>query len=150
MKKLFVLVTTLMFAIRAYAQIEKPIKWAYAAKHIGDNEAVVFLKANIQTGWHIYSLNGNPGGPIKTSFHFAPAKNYTLIGKTVEPTPKIKFEKDFKMNVGYFEKEVVFQQKIKLKSSAPTDIKGSLEYAVCNNLKCLPPEELNFIVALNK
>ena len=150
MKKLLVLIITLPLSIGVYAQIEKPIKWAYAAKHTGTNEAVVFLKANIQPGWHIYSLNVKKGGPTKTSFNFAPAKNYTLVGKTVEPSPKIKFEKSFKMNVGYFENEVVFQQKIKLKSTAPADIKGSLEYAVCNNMKCLPPEELNFTVALNK
>ena len=150
MKKISVLLFALTISIAAFAQIEAPVKWAYKAKRLGPNEAVILMKANIQPGWHIYSQTLKPGGPIKTSFKFAPSKHYALIGTPIEPTPKIKYEKDFKMNVGYFVKEVVFQQKIKTKTTSPIDVKGSLEYAVCNSIKCLPPEELAFNIPLNK
>jgi DsbC/DsbD-like thiol-disulfide interchange protein len=150
MKKLLVLVTVLMITAGAYAQIEAPVKWAYAAKRTSATEAVVFLKATIQPGWHIYSLHVKEGGPIKTSFTFAPSKDFSLIGKTIEPTPLKKYESSFKMNVTYFEKEVVFQQKIKLKSANATVVKGTLEYEVCNNLKCLPPEEISFNIPVAK
>ena len=150
MKKLGLLVVALMFAISVFSQIETPVKWSYAAKRISPTEAVIFLKATIQPGWHIYSQNVKPGGPIKTSFTFAPSKDFGLVGKTIEPKPATKFEKAFKMNVSYFDKEVVFQQKIKLRSANAATVKGKLEYMVCNNLKCLPPEEVNFTVAVNK
>ena len=150
MKKLLVLVTAVMLTLGAFAQIEAPVKWAYAAKRTSATEAVVFLKATIQPGWHIYSLNVKEGGPIKTSFTFAPSKDYALAGKVVEPKPATKFENAFKMNVSYFEKEVVFQQKIKLKSANTITVKGRLEYMVCNNQKCLPPEEVNFSIPLGK
>ena len=150
MKKLLALTAALILTISAYAQIEAPVKWSYAAKRTSATEAVVFLKATIQPAWHIYSLNVKEGGPIKTSFTFEKSKDFTLTGKTTEPKPMAKFEKAFKMNVTYFEKEVIFQQKIKLKSANATTVKGKLEYMVCNNLKCLPPEEVNFTIPVAK
>ena len=150
MKKLLTLTAALVLTISAYAQMEDPVKWGYFAKRTSATEAVVLLKATIQTGWHIYSLNVKPGGPIKTEITFAPSKDFSLFGKTIEPTPLKKFEKGFKMNVTYFEKEVIFQQKIKLKSANAPTVKGKLEYMVCNNVKCLAPEEVSFTVALAK
>ena len=136
--------------IGAYAQIESPVKWSYAAKKLSNTEAVVFLKATIQDGWHIYSQNVKDGGPIKTSFTFLPSKEYSLVGKTSEPAPATKYEDAFKMNVSYFEKSVIFQQKIKLKSPNASVVKGKLEYMTCNDRKCLPPEDLDFSVPLSK
>lgn len=140
----------MVMGIGAYAQIESPVKWSYAAKKVSNTEAVVFLKATIQDGWHIYSQSVKDGGPIKTSFTFLPSKEYSLVGKTAEPAPVTKYEDAFKMNVSYFEKSVIFQQKIKLKSPNASVIKGKLEYMTCNDRKCLPPEDLDFSVPLSK
>ncbi|GAB2988274.1 hypothetical protein GCM10027049_31040 [Mucilaginibacter puniceus] len=148
MKKLLVLIGVLVLSVVANAQIETPIRWAQGSKRISDTEAMVLLRARIQPGWHIYSQIVNEGGPIKTSFTFAPSETYTLAGKTIEPTPKTKYEEGFKMNIGYFEKEVIFQQKVKLKSTSSTEVKGVLEYAVCNKIGCLPPEELAFNIPI--
>ena len=150
MKKILAIAAALILTISAYAQIEAPVKWSYAAKRTSATEAVVFLKATIQPGWHIYSLNVKEGGPIKTSFDFEKSKDFTLAGKTIEPKPISKFEKAFKMNVTYFEKEVIFQQKIKLKSANATTVKGKLEYMVCNDIKCLAPEEVAFSIPVAK
>lgn len=150
MKKLLLLIIVLMVSAGAFAQIETPVKWAYAAKRISPTEAVVFLRATIDDGWHIYSLNVKDGGPIKTSFTFTASKDYVLMGKPVEPTPVSKYEPSFKMDVAYFEKTVTFQQKIKLKTSAPTVVKGSLEYMTCNDHKCLPPDDIDFSIPVGK
>jgi DsbC/DsbD-like thiol-disulfide interchange protein len=150
MKKILLIITALVISIGAYAQIETPVKWSYAAKKISSTEAVVLLRATIEDGWHIYSQDVKDGGPIKTSFTFPPSKDYSLIGKTTEPTPVTKYEKAFTMNVSYFEKSVTFQQKIKLKSANVSVVKGKLEYMTCNDKKCLPPEDLDFSVPLSK
>jgi DsbC/DsbD-like thiol-disulfide interchange protein len=150
MKRIITVITFLVISFGAFAQIESPVKWSYAAKRLNNNEAMVFLRATIQDGWHIYSQNVKDGGPIKTSFTFEPSKEYSLIGATAEPTPITKYEKAFTMNVSYFEKTVTFQQKIKLKSAKVTAIKGKLEYMTCNNMKCLPPEDVDFSVPLGK
>jgi DsbC/DsbD-like thiol-disulfide interchange protein len=150
MKKLLLLMTVLLISAASYAQIESPVKWSYAAKKLNNNEAVVFLRATIQDGWHIYSLNVGDGGPIKTSFKFTPSKEYALVGAVSEPAPVKKYEEAFKMNVTYFEKTVTFQQKIKLKSGNVSAIKGQLEYMTCNDKKCLPPEDVDFSIPLGK
>jgi len=141
--------TVLLISAASYAQIESPVKWSYAAKKLNNNEAVIFLRATIQDGWHIYSLNVGDGGPIKTSFKFTPSKEYALVGTVAEPSPIKKYEDAFKMNVTYFEKTVTFQQKIKLKGNVSV-IKGQLEYMTCNDKKCLPPEDVDFSVPLGK
>jgi len=148
MKKLLLSITVLLISAASYAQIEAPVKWSYAAKKLNNNEAVVFLRATIQDGWHIYSQNVKDGGPIKTSFTFAKSNDYTLIGTPSEPKPISKYEDAFKMNVSYFEKTVTFQQKIKLKSGSLAAIKGQLEYMTCNDRKCLPPEDVDFTIPL--
>lgn len=150
MKRLLLLITVLIISTGAFAQIEKPVKWSYAAKRLNNNEVVVFLRATIQPGWHIYSQNVKDGGPIKTSFTFAASKEYTLVGTTAEPKPVSKYEDAFKMDVSYFENTVTFQQKIKLKSANVAAVKGQLEYMTCNNKKCLPPEDVDFSIPLGK
>jgi thiol:disulfide interchange protein DsbD len=145
MKKLIMASIALFFAVGVSAQILTPVKWSYAAKKTGPNEAVVFIKATIDDGWHIYSQNIKDGGPIKTSFAFNPSKQYAVIGKTTEPTPVTKYEKSFSMNVSYFEKSVIFQQKVKL-TAAQTTVTGKLEYMTCNDQKCLPPDDIDFSI----
>ena|ERR1700733_5586527 len=150
MKKLILSALAVIICIGAKAQIESPVKWSYAAKKISSTEAVVFLRATIQDGWHIYSQNVKDGGPIKTSFTFTPSKEYSLVGQTSEPTPLTKYETAFSMNVSYFEKTVTFQQKIKLKSASASIVKGTLEFETCNDHKCLPPEDVQFSIDLGK
>ncbi len=137
----------LMMGSALKAQILTPVHWSYAAKRTGKNEAVVFLKATIDDGWHIYSQTVKDGGPVKTSFTFLPSTTYTFIGNTVEPTPITRNEKVFNMDVSYFEKSVIFQQKVRLKTKQTT-VKGKLEYMTCNDKQCLPPEDIEFSVAI--
>src|SRR5690349_3055956 len=132
MKNLLLFAAGLFLSLSASSQILKPVKWSYAAKKTSATEATLFIKATIEDGWHIYSQNLADGGPVKTTFTFPVSKAYKLIGKTVEPKPVTKFEKSFGMNVSYFEKSAIFQQKIKLTAANPT-VKGSLEFMVCDD-----------------
>ena len=147
MKYLSITITLILLRISVFAQIEQPVKWAYAAKKINSKEVVILMRATISDGWHIYSQNIKEGGPVGTSFTFSPAPDYRLIGKTTEPVPITHYEKSFGMDVSYFEKTVVFQQKVQLKRSQTT-IRGSLEYMTCNDHKCLPPSDLDFTVTI--
>jgi hypothetical protein len=149
MKRLLLLIAVFAISTSAFAQIETPVKWAYAAKRISATEAVVFIRATIDPEWHIYSLNQKDGGPVKTSLTFPASKDYVLVGKASEPTPATKFEKAFGIDVSYFEKTVTFQQKIKLKTPGATIVKGSLEYMTCNDHKCLPPDDVDFSIPIN-
>ncbi|WP_317127896.1 hypothetical protein [Mucilaginibacter gilvus] len=52
------------------------------------------------------------------------------------------------MQVNYFEHEVVFQQKIMLKSVGPVTVTGILGYGACNDRRCNPPEDVAFSIAV--
>ena len=148
MKKILLSVIFLIVAISgSSAQILKPITWQFGSKKINADEAVIFMKASIQNGWHIYSQHLKEGGPIKTSFAFTPSNDYTLVGSTAEPKPKTKYEDVFDMDVTYFDQEVVFQQRIKLNKGAAT-VKGVVEFMACDARRCLPPDEVEFTVAV--
>lgn len=129
----------------ANGQILKPVTWSYGAKKTGPNEATLFFKATIDDGWHVYSQLVKEGGPIATKFTFTPSTDYVLDGPTVEPQPIKRMEKVFNMEVGFFVKSVIFQQKIKLKAGQTT-VRGQLEFMTCNDSQCLPPEDIDFSI----
>ncbi|MGK6350727.1 protein-disulfide reductase DsbD domain-containing protein [Parapedobacter sp. DT-150] len=148
MKKITLAIAILLItAAGASAQILQPVKWQFGAKKISASEAVIFMKATMDNGWHIYSQNVAEGGPIKTSFTFSPSADFALVGKPAEPKAKNKYEEVFDMDVPYFDKEVVFQQKVKLKNGATT-VKGAVEFMACDATQCLPPDEVEFTVAV--
>jgi len=134
-----------LITVSLSAQIYKPVKWNFSVNKINDTEAELILKAKIDKGWHLYSqFLENDNGPVKTSFNFEKTNDYQTIGK-VEESPSIK-ENDpmFEMVINYFKDKAEFKQKIKISSSKNFKIKGSLEFMVCDNTKCLPPETIDF------
>ena len=149
MKKLLLAGFALLGATQAQAQILAPVKWSYVAKKTSPTEAVVFIKATIDAGWHVYSQTVKDGGPVKTTITFAPSATYALVGKPQEPAPITRQEKAFNMQVSYFEKSVIFQQKVKLTGKGATTVKGKLEFMACNDEKCLPPDEVAFSIPVN-
>ena len=142
MKKINLLIAFLIFAVSGvFAQVENPVKWSVGFKKLPNNEAVILLKANVEQGWHIYGLNVPSGGPISTSFTFTP-------GNGAAKEPKTKFEDVFKMNVPYYNGEVIFQQKVKLANNKPTTVKGVATFMACDKERCLPPDEYEFAVTI--
>lgn len=129
------------------AQIQRPVKWSFSAEQKG-TEATLILKARIDKGWHLYGQNIAPGGPIPTSFKFTSDKKFSLDGKTLEPSAEEVYDPNFDMKVTYFADEAVFRQKIKLISGESFAVKGSVEFMVCNDQMCLPPDEVDFEIPL--
>ncbi|KQS35286.1 protein-disulfide reductase DsbD domain-containing protein [Pedobacter sp. Leaf194] len=131
---------------KAQFKITTPVKWSYKAVKSANNEAVLFLKGTIEDGWHIYAQDGGIKS-LQTSFAFSNAKNYALIGRTTAPKSLTKYEKVLKANVSYYEKSVIFQQKIKI-NAAQVKVKGKLEFTVCNATECRPAEEVEFSIPI--
>lgn len=144
-KVMFIFILVLLAGYGLKAQILIPVKWSYAAKRTGANTATLFLKAEMQQGWHIYSVNQAEGGPVKTSFSFKPDKGYELVGTVTEPKPLNAMDDNFGIIVSSFERSVTFLQEIKLSQPAVT-INGILEFMACNANQCLPPERLEFSI----
>ncbi len=131
------------------AQILTPVKWSYSLEQ-KEKEASLLLKATIEKHWHLYSQDIGDGGPIPTSFKFTPSADFELAGKVIEPKAEMFHDPNFDMDLKFFETTVTFRQKIKIKTDKPFLVKGSLEFMVCNDKMCLPPEEIEFEIGVNK
>jgi len=70
-----------------------------------------------------------------------------LNGATQEPKPIVRMESAFNMKVAFFERSVIFQQKVKVKK-LPVAVKGTVEYMTCNDEKCLPPDTQSFNITI--
>jgi len=147
LKAFIVIITICFFKANLHAQILHPVKWSYASKIISGTSAILYFKADIEDGWHIYSVNQRSGGPLKTSFTYVKPKDYTLIGTPLEPTPLTHFDQTFGINVLYFTNTVTFRQKVKI-INKNIMVKGKLRYMACNDHQCLSPEELDFNIRL--
>ena len=136
------------FVAAATAQIENPVKWSYTAKKISDKVYDVYVTATLSPKWHIYAQDAGEG-PEPTSLMFGKNPLIKLDG-TVKEEGKIEkeYDENFKSVLKFYSNKVSFVQRVKLKSSVSTVIKGSINYMVCNDRKCLPPKEIPFAVKL--
>ncbi len=122
-----------------------PVKWKFETKKISETEYDLIFTATIEDHWHLYSqFLDNSDGPIATSFNFDENKDCECIGKVKEGKPKVEFDPNFEMDLKFFEKKAVFTQRVKKKTDAKTAMKGWLEFMVCNETMCLPPEQVDF------
>lgn len=138
-----------LIGYQLFAQILEPVKWSFESKQDG-LEATLIFKANIEEGWHLYDTELPEGGPIRTSINFSDSTLFEFIGGLIkEPLPTEFFDKTFNMKLGYFSKEAVLTQKIKLKGNEKVDIKGFVEFMSCNDETCTPPTEADFTFSLN-
>lgn len=149
--KRIILSLYLLFIVvsQLFAQIVEPVKWSFESKQDG-SEAILVFKAVIEEGWHLYDTQLPDGGPIKTTIYFADSTLFDFSGELVkDPLPTEFFDKTFNMKLGYFSKQAVLTQKIKLKSAEKVDIKGFVEFMSCNDETCTPPTEADFSFTLN-
>ncbi len=146
MKKLFTFFTTILLLNSINAQINNPVKWAYSAKKVADKTYEVHLTATIDGNWHLYAQDAGEG-PEPTSFSFTANPLLSLVGKVKELGKMEKsFDKNFNSTLKYYAKKVDFVQKVKVKSSIATVVKGTITYMVCNDKQCLPPKDVPFSI----
>jgi len=146
MNKTTILLITILMLFSGYSKGQDTvgkITWVCILKRNTPDEGEILMKAKIPTGWHLYALGNRPDSPIQMNFKFSPDKSYALIGAVSQPQPLRKFEKQLGIPVTYFEHEVEFGQKIKLKGKNGT-INGTIQFMQCSNDICLPPQDFGF------
>jgi|694.fasta_scaffold01605_15 thiol:disulfide interchange protein DsbD len=143
MKKIILSLLIAIISFSGYSQIQNPVKWKYTVEKNGTENATLVITAKIDKGWHLYSQFVGDGGPIPTTIKFKSSNEYTLVGKTEEsPKPHTVYEELFGMKVPFFEGNATFKQKIKVTSAKDFKVNGTLEFMVCDDKQCLPPEEM--------
>lgn len=138
--KHYLLLAFLVFGLNASAQILDPVKWSTSVEKISDAEYDLVITADIEKSWHLYSQNVPEDGPIPTTFTFEDSQAYTLIGETTEDTGHVIDDPVFMMRIKFFEDQAVFKQRVKF-TNKPEAIRGSVEFMVCDDSRCLPPND---------
>ena len=148
MKQIVFFIAISLFFVAANAQ--QKVTWTYAAKKLADNRYEIRITATPPIGWHIYSQLTPEGGPVPTTFSFNANALILLEGKLREKGKLITyFDKNFKVDVKYFEGRADFVQRIKLKGKLKTNFSGEVESMICNDRTCMPPTTEKFNVLLN-
>lgn len=140
-KKAIALVAALLIgSVATFAQApEATAKWSVSSKAVSDNVFELTFKANIEDGWHIYTID-NAYNPIVIDFADSP--EYSLEGtlnQVTQPT-ELKGEKVF------FD-SVKLTQLVKLTGSEAT-VTGEVSWSGCNDQFCAAPEAWEFSVPL--
>ncbi len=145
MKKFWsLLLVSIMFSSFVIGQ-DNPVKWKLSTKKISDCEYELVFNGTIEDHWHVYSLNKlSEDGPMPANVMVDKGAGFELVGKPTESKPIKAFDKVFEVDVMYFEKSVIFKQKIKLKSDKEVVIKGKYEYQACTEEKCIFPPATPF------
>lgn len=144
MKKI-VLIFALALSSFAFSQIHNPVTWETSVNKISESEAELVATATIQDGWHLYSQTVPENGPIPTSFTFEGNGNYLKKGNTKEEEGHTVNDPVFEMTIKYFDTKTEFKQRVKLKNKGSFEIKGVVEFMVCNDTQCLPPTEVDLV-----
>jgi thiol:disulfide interchange protein len=143
-KRVFIFIVLWLFCSATFAQIQDPVKWTFSTEKTSDTTANLYLKAKIEKGWHLYSQNIKPGGPLPTEIKFEKSKQYQLIGKAGESKGVTEYDSAFEMKILQFSKSATFTQKIKVLSDKKFTIKGTVNYMCCSGVSCLPPKDVEF------
>jgi thiol:disulfide interchange protein DsbD len=103
----------------------------------------VKLLAEVQEGWHLYSLKPMAEGPIPTRIWIAEGQPFSLAGAVQSPDPQVIEDPSFGMEVELYEGEVVFTLPVRVAAGASPGAQKlvvSASYQSCNNKLCLPPK----------
>jgi thiol:disulfide interchange protein len=139
--------------VSVQSQILEPVKWKTSVEKISDTEFTLIATANIDEGWHLPSQETFPDdviGPIPTEFSFEnQTGNYELVGSTQEPDVKPHFDPIFQIDLKNFSDKATFKQKIKLLKTDLETIEANAFFSVCDDEKCLAPEDANLVFNLS-
>ncbi len=88
------------------------------------------------------------GGRCRQNSTFVRGEGYRLLGKVMETGDVVKsYDSTFVMDVAWYEKQVLFTQRVKAKSKV--DVEGEIKYSVCSKEVCVPGS-VKFKLAVGK
>jgi DsbC/DsbD-like thiol-disulfide interchange protein len=119
------------------AAAQDPVQWSGSAVRAGDGSVTATLRATVQKGWYIYSLEQPANGPTPLRFR-AGSNSGASVGAVTEPSPRVSYDQGFRMRVGKHYGTPAFTMPLKLTNSAAT-VPVDVRYQACNDNICLPP-----------
>jgi thiol:disulfide interchange protein DsbD len=137
-------VVFLLKTIYFFSQEIQPVKWNISLKADEPCRPVLILKADIQKGWHVYSLKKlSDDGPNPTVIKLENSPDYALADSITESPVHEEMDKVFEVKVQFHENTAEFYVPIKILSKKEKiTLKGTYEYQACDSARCIfPPAE---------
>lgn len=148
MQKLIHNLLPLLAALMAVTASAQNVSWTSKVEPVDDATCRVVLEASIPKGFHMYDMGPYVGGPNATTITFTVGEGVALEGKVEQlSTPHRYYDELYAMEIGTFEGKARFAQRIRL-AEQPSSVKAQLEWMICNDTSCMPPEDLEMEIAL--
>ena len=139
-RTIFSIAILLLTFIGAFSQIKTPIKWNNKVEMTSAQEGEFVFVVTVDQGWHLYGFNLPEGGPKSTNIIFDKNDNVELIGSIVPSIPPVeKVDPIFSLQLSWWDSNVTFKQKFRIKEDVKTTITGRIEFQGCNNESCIAP-----------
>jgi DsbC/DsbD-like thiol-disulfide interchange protein len=137
------------------AQAPSPIAWSFKQspqKPVRGGDSIsVGLVADIQPGWHLYSIDQPPGGPIATEISMPAGQPFAFARPIAGPKPHVIFDQNFAIKVQLYTQRAEFTLPIRV---APNALAGvhtlvvEARYQACNDTVCLRPRTAKASLAI--
>lgn len=131
------------------SQVLEPVKWQFSLNSVSDTEVEIVAEAAIDEGWHLYSVNLPEGGPVPTSINLIESDEYGAAGEIKqEPQPEKQYDQAFDMELSWFSNFATLTLPVRIKSADVEVVEGYVEFMVCDDEQCLPPDRVDFSLSL--
>jgi thiol:disulfide interchange protein len=147
----FIALLILILPLSSLAQ--NPTKWSLESDAKGrtlktDDAFKAKLKAEIEDGWHLYSVEQPAGGPFPTKITLAENTPFKIEGKIESPNPITKFDPNFNIETKFFDSQAEFILPVKSTVETNADMLAvNVRFQVCNDTLCLPPKTVKVTFA---
>jgi thiol:disulfide interchange protein DsbD len=139
----------------APAPTPTPVSWSLTApQRTAVRRGETFtarLVAEIQPGWHLYSINQAEGGPIATEIALAPGASFVFVKAIGESKTNTIFDQSFGMQVKLHTGKAEFTLPVAVAPGAAagaTALVVQIRYQSCTDTLCLPPRTVKVEVPL--
>lgn len=110
----FAVLVLALNAVSVFGQLDNPVKWDYEIQKVDNSTLKVILKGNVEAKWHLYSMDSPEEGSLPLLLGLEAPGKIELVGPFMQvTTPKEEFDDVFNVNVKYFDKTAIFEQKFK-------------------------------------
>ncbi|MDE6300308.1 MAG: protein-disulfide reductase DsbD N-terminal domain-containing protein [Muribaculaceae bacterium] len=138
-RSLLLLVLLVVSAGAAMAQ--NPIRWRMTVKMTSATEGVATLRAVVAPGWHLYGFDLPEDGPRPTAINFDKSEGVVLKGALTPARKPLSVDDPmFGVRLSWWDADVTFTQKFKIKKGTTPRLEATVSYMGCNDQTCLPPK----------
>lgn len=130
-----------LFLLTSLTFAQDEATWSFSLEDKGKGEIDLVAEAKIKKGWHLYDTDIPDGGPSPTQLSFdkvtgaEPVGEFHADGKQAT----VKYDAIFQMNIGTFQDNARFVQRIRVTDKAGFSIQGDVRAQACDNSSCTPP-----------